>query len=153
MIPALTNHLWQSTLFAAVAGLLTLALRKNRAQTRHWVWLAASMKFLIPFSLLVAAGGQLNWHTAPVAAQPRLAFVIEELSQPLVAPMVSTPVAAATETGLSPTRYRRHRVGMRDARGVVSLVVPMVQNQGRSALVGNIAPGVSHSGKNVCLAH
>jgi hypothetical protein len=31
------NHLWQSTLFAAVAGLLTLALRKNHARTRHAV--------------------------------------------------------------------------------------------------------------------
>ena len=26
------NHLWQSTLFALLAGLLTLALKKNRGQ-------------------------------------------------------------------------------------------------------------------------
>jgi beta-lactamase regulating signal transducer with metallopeptidase domain len=104
MIPALANHLWQSTLFAAVAALLTLTLRKNRAQTRRRVWLAASMKFLVPFSLLVALGGHLNWHAPPVAAQPRLAFALEELSQPFVAPMVSAPAAAATETGLSPLR-------------------------------------------------
>ena len=103
MIPALANHLWQSTLFAGVAALLTLALRKNRALTRHSVWLAASTKFLVPFSLLVALGGHLNWHTTPVIAQPRLAFAIEELSQPFVAPMASAP-AAATETGLSPMR-------------------------------------------------
>jgi len=32
MIAELTNHLWQSTLFALAAGLLTLALRKNRAR-------------------------------------------------------------------------------------------------------------------------
>ena len=52
MIPnqllALANHLWQSTLFAGVAGLVTLALRRNRAQMRYWVWLAASVKFLLP---------------------------------------------------------------------------------------------------------
>jgi bla regulator protein blaR1 len=102
MIAALTNHLWQSTLFAALAALLTLALRKNRAQTRHWVWVTASMKFFVPFSLLVALGGHLNWHMTRVIAQPRLAFAIEELSQPFVAPMVSAPVAATTETGLSP---------------------------------------------------
>ena len=57
MIPSqlepLANHLWQSTLFAAVASLLTLALRKNRAQTRYWLWLAATVKFLVPFSILV----------------------------------------------------------------------------------------------------
>ena len=46
----LANHLWQSTLFAVIAWLLTLALRKNRAAMRYWIWLAASIKFLIPFS-------------------------------------------------------------------------------------------------------
>jgi hypothetical protein len=29
------NHLWQSTLFAAVIASLTLILRKNRARTRY----------------------------------------------------------------------------------------------------------------------
>jgi len=48
------NHLWQSTLFVAFAGLLTLALRNNSARVRHWVWLAASCKFLIPLSALIA---------------------------------------------------------------------------------------------------
>ena len=51
--PPLANHPWQSTLFAVVAVLLTLVLSRNRAQTRYWLWLAASFKFLIPFSLLV----------------------------------------------------------------------------------------------------
>jgi hypothetical protein len=32
MIGELTNHFWQSTLFAVVAGLPTVAFRKNRAQ-------------------------------------------------------------------------------------------------------------------------
>ena len=64
MIPALANHLWQSTLFAVAAWLLTLALRNNRAAVRHAVWLAASVKFLIPFSLLMSLGGQVGWRTA-----------------------------------------------------------------------------------------
>ena len=54
--PALGNHVWQSTLFAITAGLLTLTLRKNRARVRYWLWLGASVKFLIPFSMLVALG-------------------------------------------------------------------------------------------------
>ncbi len=45
---AFANHLWQSTLFAAIAGVLTLLLRNNRARLRHWVWLTASWKFLVP---------------------------------------------------------------------------------------------------------
>src|ERR1035437_6450120 len=44
------NHLWQSTGFAAVAVLLALALRANHARARYWLWLAASVKFLVPFS-------------------------------------------------------------------------------------------------------
>jgi hypothetical protein len=59
------NHLWQSTLFAAAAWLLTLALRKNHAGVRYRLWLAASVKFLIPFSLLVVAGSQFAWRTSP----------------------------------------------------------------------------------------
>ena len=58
---ALGNHLWQSTLFAGTAGLLALTLRKNQARARYWVWLAASVKFLIPFSLLVEIGNRLAW--------------------------------------------------------------------------------------------
>ena len=54
----IANHLWQSTLFAGVVALLALALRKNHARARHWLWLAASVKFLIPFSLLISLGNQ-----------------------------------------------------------------------------------------------
>ena len=57
---SLANHLWQSTLVAGFAGVLTLALRTNHARTRHWLWLAASCKFLIPFSLLVGIGSHLG---------------------------------------------------------------------------------------------
>lgn len=69
---ALADHLWQSTLFALAAGLLAWALRRNRAQQRYWLWLAASLKFLVPFSLLAIAGSwlarMLEWDTreAPV---------------------------------------------------------------------------------------
>src|SRR6266700_2472213 len=35
--PPFANHLWQSTLFAGVAGLLTLALRNNHARVRNLI--------------------------------------------------------------------------------------------------------------------
>ena len=56
-VSPIANHLWQSTLFVGAAGSLTLALRKNPARVRHWVWVAASVKFLVPFSMLIAIGG------------------------------------------------------------------------------------------------
>ena len=48
MMPLLADHLWQSTIFAALAALLAALLRHERAQVRYWVWLAASLKFLFP---------------------------------------------------------------------------------------------------------
>jgi uncharacterized protein (TIGR03435 family) len=53
------NHLWQSTAFAAAIALATLALRRNSPRVRYWLWLAASVKFLIPFSLLVSTGSRV----------------------------------------------------------------------------------------------
>jgi bla regulator protein blaR1 len=57
---ALFNHLWQSTLFAGAVAVATLAMRKNSARTRYWLWLSASVKFLIPFSLLVWTGSRVQ---------------------------------------------------------------------------------------------
>jgi bla regulator protein BlaR1 len=83
MIGELTNHLWQSTLFAAVAGLLAIALRKNWAQVRYWLWFSASFKFLVPFSLLMNAGSHLKWAPgAKIIAAPAISFAIEQVTQP-----------------------------------------------------------------------
>jgi beta-lactamase regulating signal transducer with metallopeptidase domain len=82
---ALANHLWQSTLVAGVVGLLTLTLRRNHARARYGLWLVASMKFLLPFSLLMILGGQLASlrHSNPVGKATAESFVtIEQISQP-----------------------------------------------------------------------
>jgi bla regulator protein blaR1 len=84
--PAVANHLWQSTLFAVVAGLLTLMLRKNHARARYWFWLAASVKFLIPFSLLVGIGSHLPWARGSAGTKAGLYFAMEEVSQPFTRP-------------------------------------------------------------------
>src|SRR5580692_11639558 len=83
----LLDHLWQGTLFATAAGLLTLAFRSNRAKVRYWLWLSASLKFLIPFSLLIGIGNQLEW--APAAqklatqvAGPSISVTVEQFSEP-----------------------------------------------------------------------
>lgn len=54
-------------MFAALAAAMTLAFRSNAARLRHSLWLAASIKFLIPFALLVSLGGQVRWRTGPPA--------------------------------------------------------------------------------------
>lgn len=78
---ALADHLWQSTWFALGAALLTLVVR-NDARLRHWLWLAASVKFLIPFSLLTLLGRQLVWQVDEEALLP--------LVQHVTAPLTST---------------------------------------------------------------
>jgi bla regulator protein blaR1 len=75
------NHLWQSTIFAVAAGLLSLALRKQRARVRYWVWLAASVKFLVPFSWLAAVGSHLAWSPGfGATSNHRLQVAIEVIS-------------------------------------------------------------------------
>lgn len=97
MISGIIPHLWQSTLFAGVAFFLTLVLRKNRAHVRYWVWFAASVKFLIPFSLLVALGSQVPWASE---ARTEWIAVVDQIGQPLMAPSVVTQaVIANRETG------------------------------------------------------
>jgi bla regulator protein BlaR1 len=103
LAPALGDHLWQSTLFAVAAGLLTLILRKNHARARYWLWLAASMKFLIPFSLLVALGGHLSWSRASAGPNTSLYVAMEEVSQPFTQstmPMASAAVPATVSSSL-----------------------------------------------------
>src|SRR6266513_498749 len=97
---ALGDHLWQSTLFAVVAGLLTLILRNNHARARYWLWLAASMKFLIPFSLLVALGSHLPWSRGSAGTKAGLYF--EEVSQPFSQPAM-TVISRATPSTISPS--------------------------------------------------
>lgn len=95
----LASHLWQSTLFGAAVWVLALALRQHRAAVRYWLWLAVSVKFLVPFSVLVNIGGQLGWRSGPSLAQPRLAAAVNELSQSLSVPARISPMISASTPG------------------------------------------------------
>jgi bla regulator protein BlaR1 len=99
----LANHLWQSTLCVAAVWLLTLVLKKNQTAVRYWLGLVASVKFLIPFSLLVSVGSQIGWQTAPAIVQPQWSVVLADLGRPFaisapalqaVTPPASDPVPA-----------------------------------------------------------
>ena len=96
---ALANHLWQSTIFAAVVWLVTQVLRKNRAQVRYGLWLAASMKFLIPFSLLIWLGGLLPKQHETIAPQIAMYSAFDVAGQPF---SEMTPLPA-TSTAQTPT--------------------------------------------------
>ena len=99
MIQALVNHLWQSTLFAVFAGLLTLMVRRNGAAVRYGLWFAASMKFLIPFALLAAVGGlavqQLHVSLPAPQGLQALAPVVAPLGPARMAILPAPPAEAA----------------------------------------------------------
>ena len=93
----LVAHLWQSTLFVGIVWLATLALRRHGTRVRCWLWTAASVKFLVPFSWLMSVGAQFEWRTAPAIVRPAATFVIEEiLAPPVVAAVASTPTVQPT---------------------------------------------------------
>lgn len=95
MLSELTNHVWQSTIFAFVVGLITVAFRRNRAQVRYWLWLSASYKFLVPLWLLTSLGRRFEWApvTQKMAAAPAVQFTLVQMSQPFSSAL---PLAAAT---------------------------------------------------------
>jgi len=83
----IANHLWQSTFFAIAAGILTMAFRKNRAEVRFWIWFCASLKFLLPFALLMTLGGQMG--TVPAAriiATPAISTEVVRFVEPFSVP-------------------------------------------------------------------
>jgi bla regulator protein blaR1 len=104
MIPGsllpIANHLWQSTLFAGIAGLLTLLLRNNRAHARYCLWLAASAKFLVPCSLLVLAGSQF---ARPAATTPARSGAL--LGVPQIIEQVNEPFGAEVSLGPAPASH------------------------------------------------
>ena len=99
--PAAGNHLWQSTLFALTTGLLTLLLRENQARIRYWLWLAASLKFLIPFSVLIVLGSHLSWPSASAESKAGFYFTVERVGQPFT----QLPVLLVSRANPSPASF------------------------------------------------
>ena len=101
MIASLADHLWQSTLVALVAWLVTLALRRDRAGVRYGVWLVASLKFVVPFAALTSLATLANWRPI-VAVSSSLPYnaALDTVGQPFsqsvmrsAAPQSITPLA------------------------------------------------------------
>ena len=101
MIGAVLDHLWQSTLFAGIAGLLTLMLRRNGAHIRFLLWFAASVKFLIPFAAIAALGSYFLPPFAPRIFAPALSMLLPA-AQPFSSPSALPSALAAQALDLTP---------------------------------------------------
>jgi bla regulator protein BlaR1 len=97
----LANHLWQSTALAAVAALLTLTMKDNRAETRFWVFLAASLKFTVPLSLVASISSYVHWPASvPTQIQSGILVAVEPFtpsptSASLMPPILHSPAPPA----------------------------------------------------------
>jgi uncharacterized protein (TIGR03435 family) len=109
--PALANHLWQSTVFVVAVWLVALLLRRNHAQVRYGLWLAASVKFLIPFSLLIRLGGFLPkpQHVA-IGSQMTMYSAIDLAGQPFSEIAMQPVTSAAHATSLAASLMDRFAV-------------------------------------------
>jgi bla regulator protein blaR1 len=90
------DHLWQSTLVTLLAALLVLALRRHRAGLRYWVWFVASMKFLLPFALLIHLGQALRpahaFSPAPMSVLTQsVNYIAQPFSQLQPTPALDSP--------------------------------------------------------------
>ena len=96
----LANHLWQSTLVVVVIGLLTLLVRENSPRLRYGLWLAASLKFLVPYALLTALIAHIPWRTGGDMT-PQLVHLVDRVTTPLVPAASAGPILPmATPWGL-----------------------------------------------------
>jgi beta-lactamase regulating signal transducer with metallopeptidase domain len=84
------DHLWQSTLVAVVIAILALLFRNNAASVRYWLWFTASLKFLLPFSLLAEIGQRCFAHPVPASSLALLQRI-----EPATAPFAAMPAPAA----------------------------------------------------------
>ena len=106
---AIADHLWQSTIVAAAAAVVTLAFRRNAASVRYWIWFAAALKFLVPFAVLAAIANRLPLPEAPRSAGGALeaaAVVFRTSALPLVPTAISMSMAALWMTGTCLVLFR-----------------------------------------------
>jgi hypothetical protein len=101
MTHALIDHLWQSTLFGALIGSITLAMRANSAAVRHWLWQLASLKFLVPFSALQLLGALADL-SAPVEVEPTPIVTVMAAASPVMSPAASLGGIASASPGVLP---------------------------------------------------
>jgi beta-lactamase regulating signal transducer with metallopeptidase domain len=97
------DHLWQSSLFLMVMALIARWMRSDAAKIRSALWAAASVKFLVPLSLLVTLGSSIPIDPTDVNAWgvESVQFVFQPLATAgSLAPQSELP--AATDAALAP---------------------------------------------------
>lgn len=146
LVFSLANHLWQSTIFVAAIAVVCLARRSHTPRLRYWLWLGASLKFLIPFSILVSLGASFERPSVNFAnvqafavAQASYAFApvsvsmagTQDQAAAVVWPTVLLCLWAAGFLGIAVWRFRQWRslsaVRRRKESVALEFLVPAVE--------------------------
>jgi uncharacterized protein (TIGR03435 family) len=102
MIGMLGDHLWQSTIVAAVIAVLALVFRRTHARVRYWLWMTASAKFFLPFSALAAAGAWIGMTPPPIVPPSTATMALHVAASPLSGVRyTATPLAPDEAAALS----------------------------------------------------
>ena len=136
--PAVANHLWQSTAFAAGAAALAFALRKNQARARYWIWMAASLKFLVPFALMAAAVGSLAPRHVVAPANAAVYTAVDQVSEPFVLPLM--PVESVVQEAPPVYWWAMALAGVWSVGFCVGLVTWCVRWRGVAGVVRSAMP-------------
>jgi beta-lactamase regulating signal transducer with metallopeptidase domain len=90
------NHLWQATLFFAIAFAVSLLLRRGSARGRYVLWLAVSLKFALPSATIAlalsAAGINVQSLVSESQHSPNTLSYIRPVVSPIVIPTNYLPV-------------------------------------------------------------
>src|ERR1043165_7153739 len=91
------NHLWQATLFFAIAFAFSLLLRRGSARGRYVLWLAVSLKFALPSAAIAlalsAAGVNVESFVSESQHSTHTLNYIRPVVSPIVVPTSYLPVA------------------------------------------------------------
>jgi uncharacterized protein (TIGR03435 family) len=128
-VAPLMEHLWQSTLVCAALWILSLMLRENAARIRFQLWTLASLKFLLPFSLLIAAGGCLSKRsTEAPSIEPIFSIVIEGPAEQTVARLYPEAISTDRTVAAVTTATRANK------KSVVPLILALLWGTGAVAI-------------------
>ena len=144
MFQLFADHLWQSTLCAGAATLLALMLRRNRARVRYVVWLAASLKFLWPFALLVAIAQPFGIRPPsaepPDALETTIMSLMDNVSRPFSRPALDEDAASLVDGSSSALELPALLVAIWFAGAIAVLALWFVRYRRIARVVGEAAP-------------
>jgi uncharacterized protein (TIGR03435 family) len=101
-VPA-AEHVLESTAFLLCAWGFAALLSRHAAAVRYRLWLAASLKFIVPLAPLVAIGRRFAWRTAPLASGGWLGNLNTEAMPTAAGHAVATTAAHAPAAGVEIT--------------------------------------------------